>query len=85
VARTWWWDGQEVVELRFDDQVELRIRETTWPFALFSGRVSGQTLVGIDSRGLPLELADDGATLSGQGMLLTAAVSDSAHPGAPQP
>ena len=78
-ARTWWWDGQAVIELRHGDQVELVLRETTWPFALFSGRTQGQTLVGIDWRGEPLELLDEGETLGGTGMRLTADVADSAY------
>jgi hypothetical protein len=79
-ARTWWWDGQKVVELRHGDEIDLVLRETTWPFALLSGRAHGQTLVGVDWRGEPLELLDRGSALVGPGIRLTADVEDSAAP-----
>lgn len=77
-ARTWSWDGQEVVELRHDDMVDLVLGETTWPFALFSGRADGETLTGVDWRGEPLELLDRGETLVGPGIRLAAQLEDSA-------
>lgn len=79
-ARSWWWDGQEVVELRFGDEIELRLLETGWPFALFTGRAAGSALVGIDARGGALELVADGDALVGPGIRLTARVGDSAFP-----
>lgn len=84
-ARMWWWDGQPVIELRHGHKIELVISETTWPFALFSGRAKGQTLVGVDWRGQPLELLDRGDSLVGTGTRLTADVVDSAHATAVQP
>lgn len=77
-ARTWWWDGQEVIQLQEGEKVDLVLRETTWPFALFSGRARGRTLVGVDWRGEPLELLDRGEALVGSGIRLTADVGDSA-------
>jgi CubicO group peptidase (beta-lactamase class C family) len=77
-ARTWWWDGQEVVQLQDGDAVELLLGQTTWPYPLFSGRAHGQTLVGVDWRGAPLELLDRGEVLEGAGIRLTADVDDSA-------
>lgn len=77
-ARTWWWDGQEVVELRHGDEVDLVLRETTWPFPLLSGRATGRTLAGVDWRGTPLELVDRGDALVGPGIRLAADVADSA-------
>jgi CubicO group peptidase (beta-lactamase class C family) len=77
-ARSWWWDGQEVIELRFGDQLELRLRETVWPFALFTGRAARGRYRGIDAAGSPLELAHCGDALVAPGMLLTADVGDSA-------
>ena len=84
-ARTWWWDGQEVVELRHGDAIDLVLRETTWPSPLFSGRADGERLVGVDWRGAPLELLDRGDALVAPGMRLTADVGDSAHAAAVQP
>ena len=84
-ARSWWWDGQEVVEFRFADEVELRLRETTWPRALFVGRDSGRSWTGVDGFGRPVELDDRGTALTGPGMLLTAGMNDSAFPGAEAP
>lgn len=85
VGRSWWWDGQEVLELRYGSEVELVVRETTWPFALFSGQASGPRLVGLDWRGEPLELLDRGDALIGPGMMLTADVADSAYATPEQP
>jgi CubicO group peptidase (beta-lactamase class C family) len=84
-ARTWWWDGQAVIELRHEDMIDLVVAETTWPFALFSGRADGQTLVGVDWRGEPLELLDRGEALVGTGIRLTGAVDDSAYAPAGHP
>lgn len=78
LVRTWWWDGQEVVQLQDGDEVDLVLSETTWPFPLFSGRAHGQTLVGVDWRGAPLELLERGGELVGNGIRLTADVGDSA-------
>jgi CubicO group peptidase (beta-lactamase class C family) len=78
LVRTWWWDGQAVIELRHGDEVELLMRETTWPSALFSGRRSDETMIGVDWRGQPLELFERGVALIGTGMVLTADVSHSA-------
>jgi CubicO group peptidase (beta-lactamase class C family) len=78
-ARTWWWDGQAVIELHHGDKVELLLSQTTWPFPLFSGRAKGQTLIGVDWCGRPLELLDQGDSLIGAGTRLTADVADSAH------
>jgi Beta-lactamase len=78
-ARTWWWDGQPVVELRHGKKVELVLGKTTWPGALFSGRAEDRTLIGVDWRGQPLELLDRGDSLVGAGTRLTANVADSAH------
>lgn len=78
---SWWWDGQEVVELRFGDDVELRLLETSWPFALFTGRAVGSALVGIDANRVALELVRDGDSLVGPGIRLTAHVGDSAFDG----
>lgn len=75
---TWWWDGQEVVELRHGDEVELTLRETSWPFALFSGRATGRSIIGVDWRGKPLELVDRGDALVGNGFRFTADVTGSA-------
>jgi CubicO group peptidase (beta-lactamase class C family) len=82
-ARTWWLDGQKVLQLQDGDAIELLVGETTWPFPLFSGRADGRTLVGVDWRGEPLELLDEGDALVGPGMRLTADVDDSAAPGQP--
>jgi CubicO group peptidase (beta-lactamase class C family) len=77
-ARRWWWDGQEVVQLQDGDRIDLVLRETTWPFALFCGQARGQRLVGVDWRGEPLELLDRGEALVADGITLTADVADSA-------
>jgi CubicO group peptidase (beta-lactamase class C family) len=77
-ARTWWWDGQAVIELRHQDDIELVLHETTWPFALFSGHAQGHTLIGVDWSGQPLELLDRGDALVGTGLRLTADVAASA-------
>jgi CubicO group peptidase (beta-lactamase class C family) len=82
-ARTWWWDAQEVVQVHDGDAVELVLRETTWPYPLFAGRAHGQTLVGVDWRGAPLELLDQGEVLEGAGIRLTADIADSAAAGQP--
>lgn len=78
-CRTWWWDGQEVVEVRHGEAVDLLLRETTWPYALFSGQARDRRLVGVDWRGEPLELLDRDGALIGPDMVLTANVADSAH------
>lgn len=78
LARTWWWDGQEVAQLQSGDEVDLVLNETTWPFPLFSGRARGGRLVGVGWRGEPLELRERGDALIGAGIRLTAAVADSA-------
>ena len=77
-ARTWWWDGQQVREVRHGDAVELLLGETTWPFPLLSGRADGSALVGVDWRGELLELRDEGDALTGPGLRLTADAGDSA-------
>lgn len=77
-ARSWWWDGQEVVELRCGDRVELLIPETAWPFPLFAGRAAGATMSGVDWRGDRLDLTDRGSALVGPGMVLTATADASA-------
>lgn len=84
-GRTWWWDGQAVVELRHGVEVDLVLRETTWPFPLFSGRADGPTLVGVDWRGEPLELLDRGSALVAPGVRLTATAEDSGYAAARQP
>lgn len=78
-SRSWWWDGQEVVELRHGGVVELVLRETTWPYPLFTGRVQEDRLVGVDWRGQPLVLTDRGGALIGQDVVLTASAADSAY------
>lgn len=78
-ARTWWWDAQQVVERRHGAEVDLVLRETTWPFPLFTGRAQGRTLDGVDWRGRPLRLEDRGDELAGPGLLLTAEVTGSAY------
>jgi CubicO group peptidase (beta-lactamase class C family) len=78
VACTWWWDGQEVAELRHGNDVELRLRETTWPFAIFSGRRAGRTLVGVGSRGEPLTLKRSRSSVRGPSLTLTRSPSESA-------
>lgn len=78
LARTWWWDGQEVLQLQHGDAVDLVLDATTWPFPLFSGRADGQALAGVDWRGESLELHDQGDALTGPGIRLTADVDDSA-------
>jgi len=80
LGRTWWWDGQAVVELRHGEMIDLVVGETTWPFPLFSGRADRQTLVGVDWRGEPLVLRERGETLVGNGIRLVADVEDSAYP-----
>lgn len=77
--RTWWWDGQEVTELRHGEAVELLLRETTWPYPLFSGRAEDDRLVGVDWRGQSLEFADRDDALVSSDMVLTANAADSAH------
>ncbi|PZF86728.1 serine hydrolase domain-containing protein [Jiangella anatolica] len=79
--RSWWWDAQEVVELRHGDRVELVLRETTWPYPVFAGRAEGRRLAGLDWAGRPVELrsTDDGDELTGPGLRLTAAANDSAY------
>jgi CubicO group peptidase (beta-lactamase class C family) len=81
-VRTWWWDGQEVIELRHGDTVELVLEEATWPFAIFTGRAHGHRLIGVDWRGDRLELVDTDGVLAGAQMRLTSDVADSAHTGA---
>jgi CubicO group peptidase (beta-lactamase class C family) len=83
-VRSLWWDGQEVVELRHGDEVELTLRETSWPFALFSGRATGRSITGVDWRGKPLELVDRGDALAGNGFRFTADVTGSAFEAAVQ-
>ena len=78
-ARTWWWDGQAVIELRHRDEIELVLHETTWPFPLFSGHAQGNTHIGVDWSGQPLELLDRGDALVATGLRLTADVADSAY------
>lgn len=78
-ACTWWWDGHEVTELRHADHADLIIRESRWPFPLFTGRVIGSTYVGVDWRDEPLELRHQGSSLVGPGIVLTADVMDSAY------
>jgi CubicO group peptidase (beta-lactamase class C family) len=85
LGRTWWWDGQAVIELRHEDMIDLVLGETTWPFPLFSGRADGQTLVGVDWRGEPLELRKRGEALVGNGIRLAAEVEHSAYAPAVQP
>lgn len=84
-ARTWWWDGQAVIELRHEDMIDLVIAETTWPFPLFSGRADAQALIGVDWRGAPLELLDRGDALVGTGIRLSADVDDSGYTPVGQP
>jgi CubicO group peptidase (beta-lactamase class C family) len=84
-VRSLWWDGQEVVELRHGDEVELTLRETSWPFALFSGRATGRSITGVDWRGKPLELVDRGDALVGDGFRFTADVAGSAFEPVAQP
>lgn len=78
-VRTWWWDGQEVTELRHGRMVELIMNETTWPFAVFSGEVRDGRLRGVDWRGDQLELLDEGDVLAGTHLRLTSDAADSAH------
>jgi CubicO group peptidase (beta-lactamase class C family) len=80
-VRTWWWDGQEVIELRHGDTVELVVEETTWPFAIFAGEAHGDRLIGRDWRGGQLELVDKGDVLIGDQMRLTSEVATSADTG----
>ncbi|NDL60827.1 serine hydrolase domain-containing protein [Phytoactinopolyspora mesophila] len=80
-VRTWWWDGQEVIELRQGDAVELVVMETTWPFPVFAGHAHGRTLIGVDWSGDHLELLEWENALVGPQMRLTSDVADSAHPG----
>jgi CubicO group peptidase (beta-lactamase class C family) len=76
-VRTWWLDGQAVMQLQHGDEVDLVLDETTWPFPLFCGRADGRTLTGVDWRGMPLELHDEGDALAGTGIRLTADVDAS--------
>ena len=76
--RRWWWDGQEVHELRHGSEVELVLRETTWPYPLFAGRRDGDVLTGIDWQGRAVTLTDHDRTLTGPGIALTADLGDSA-------
>lgn len=84
-SRSWWWDGQEVVELRHDGVVELVLQETSWPYPLFTGQAQEDLLVGVDWRGQPLVLTDRGGALIGQGTVLTASAADSAYSSADTP
>lgn len=77
-TRTWWWDSQEVIELRHEEMVELVVEETTWPFPIFAGRVHGDRLVGVDWRGDQLELVESDDALVGTGLRLATDVEDSA-------
>jgi CubicO group peptidase (beta-lactamase class C family) len=77
LVHTWWWDGQEVLQLQHGDQVDLVLGATTWPFPLFSGRADGRALAGVDWRGMPLELHDEGDALAGTGIRLTTDVDAS--------
>jgi CubicO group peptidase (beta-lactamase class C family) len=77
-VRSWWWDGQEVVELRFGDEIELRLLETFSPFAVFTGRAVGSAWVGVDALGSALELVADGDARVGPGIRLTPHAGDSA-------
>jgi CubicO group peptidase (beta-lactamase class C family) len=80
-VRTWWWDAQEVLELRHGpDIIELLLVETSWPFPLFSGRLCDEGLVGVDWRGAPLTLANHHSALVGDSLVLTADAADSAYP-----
>lgn len=79
VARTWWWDGQEVAEVRHGNEVELVVQGSPWPFPVFSGHSTGTSLVGVDWRGKPLELQHRVATLVGPGIVLAANLMDSAY------
>lgn len=79
--RIWWWDGQQVIELRHGETVELVVEETTWPFPIFAGQAHGRRLIGVDWRGDHLELADRGDVLVGDQMRLTSKVEDSADEG----
>ena len=76
---SWWWDGHEVIDVRCGDDVELRMRETRWPFALFTGRAVAGALVGVDARGAPMQLSVRGDSLVGPQMVLTQRVGDSAY------
>jgi CubicO group peptidase (beta-lactamase class C family) len=78
VADSWWWDGQEVIELRHGVDVELRLRESTWPFALFTGRAVGNTLLGIGSCGQPMTLKRRQHSIAGPSFVLTADPAKSA-------
>lgn len=79
--RTWWWDGQEVTELRHGETVELVVAETTWPFPIFAGQAHGRRLIGVDWRGDRLELVDSDDILVGARLRLTSDVADSADTG----
>lgn len=78
VVRSWWLDGQEVVEVRSGDRVELLVNESMWPFPLFAGSARNGTLAGLDWQGDPLVLTDRGSELAGADVLLTAVSSESA-------
>jgi hypothetical protein len=78
VVRSWWLDGQEVIEVRSGDEVELLISESMWPFPLFAGRARNRTLAGLDWQGDPLVLTDRGSELTGADLLLTAVSRESA-------
>lgn len=79
-VRTWWWDGQEIIELRHGDHVELVLRETTWPFPIFSGQAGNDhSLVGVDWCGRPLRLLRRGDSLLGPDLRVTADVAGSAY------
>jgi hypothetical protein len=67
------------VELRHEAMVDLVLAETTWPFPLFSGRAHGQTLIGVDWRGEPVELVARAEALVGPGLRLAADVRDSGY------
>ncbi|MBM7789666.1 serine hydrolase domain-containing protein [Tenggerimyces flavus] len=78
VVRSWWLDGQEVMEVRSGNEVELLIAESMWPFPLFAGRARNRTLAGLDWQGDPLVLTDRGSELAGADLLLTAVPGESA-------
>lgn len=79
VVRSWWLDGQEVMEARSGNEVELLIPESMWPFPLFAGRATNGTLAGLDWQGDPLVLTDRGSELVGADLFLTAASRESAY------
>lgn len=83
-VRSWWWDGQEVVEFRHGDEIELTLRETSWPFPFFSGRATGRSIIGADWAGTPVQLVDRGDALVGDGFRFTADVTRSAFHGVAQ-